>query len=166
MNQYPEDHPLWQDVNFCPDWLYKHIQAPQEAAVQHRQQQRALPGEREASTSMAPHHSRACAPESETDPRWYHRHPHPPHANEQQQMAQTHYSGYAPLSEQQQPVFRSNEAQYGYHAQHFVGSSPLMIPTQHQLYSSNGGHGFMASPQAPRLMENQMHQGILCMHNV
>ncbi|KAK9831494.1 hypothetical protein WJX81_002371 [Elliptochloris bilobata] len=30
MHQYPADHPLWADVNFTPDWLYKGIQ--QEAA--------------------------------------------------------------------------------------------------------------------------------------
>lgn len=28
MHHYPDDHPFWQDVNFCPDWLYKHIQEP------------------------------------------------------------------------------------------------------------------------------------------
>lgn len=26
MHQYPADHPLWLDVNFSPDWLYKSIQ--------------------------------------------------------------------------------------------------------------------------------------------
>ena len=29
MNQYPQDHPLWLDVNCTPEWLYQYIQDPE-----------------------------------------------------------------------------------------------------------------------------------------
>lgn len=40
-NMYPKDHPIWQDIHFCPEWLYQHIQDP-EAAQQKLQQQAEL----------------------------------------------------------------------------------------------------------------------------
>mmetsp|Transcript_8503 Transcript_8503/g.24392 ORF Transcript_8503/g.24392 Transcript_8503/m.24392 type:complete len:89 (-) Transcript_8503:578-844(-) len=40
MNSYPPDHPIWLDVNFCPDWLYKHVQDPAAAQQQVAQQAR------------------------------------------------------------------------------------------------------------------------------
>lgn len=147
MNQYPEDHPLWQDINFCPDWLYRHIREPPGAAVNQRvPQQHTVPAEGET----APSASRERQLAEGAEPAW---NPRPAERQQEQQQCPT------PRHDHQHPGTQHGHrpGSYGGGANVQPGGLEMALSREQfqQLYGAGGAR--TVPPAAQQHAEPQMH---------